>query len=107
MKEIRIFPDATQKYILAENNEGARFLWGNPNIKWHKEIKAEMDLEDIQITHVLGGGKLIILTKEELIYVWGTSTVYGDVSLERVKSLLEREYKRYEIINEEYPEEQS
>lgn len=98
---IRIFPEVSQKYIIAKiSNSSQTLLWGNPNIEWHKDIKVEMEQSGFLVEEVRGGGKIRISVEAKIIYVWGKSGVYGEVSFLEVKRILEAVYPDHSILNE-------
>ncbi len=101
IKHLRIFPDVIQKYVVVKAvGTEPLILWGNPNVEWHKDIVAEIVAQGIVVEKVLGGGRIKIDTESNSIYVWGKSSVYGEVSFSEVKNILKRIYLDFTILEE-------
>jgi hypothetical protein len=98
---VRIVPDIKQKFIIYTNDSvQTHCLVGDPTAKWHKDIVASLgcDISEIQ---VLGGGKLVMDSHEQTIYVWGESTNYGPFPFGLVKELLLVEFPLFSVENNE------
>lgn len=88
---VRIYPGIKQKFILVRVIRGEHelvLLWGNPNIKWHKDILEEMREAGLQALDVLGGGWLFVDQVKGVAYVWGKSDRFGLAPIGIVKGLL-------------------
>ena len=92
MKElVRIYPNIKQKYILTrviQDGNELVLLWGNPNIKWHKDILQEMKDKGIEVIGPLGGGWLFFDSEMDVVYVWGKSDGLGPAPIRLVFELL-------------------
>lgn len=90
-EEVRVFPDARQKYVLVHALHGghdALLLWGNPQLQWHKDIVDEITQAGYEVVDVLGGGWLMPKPEEGIVYVWGTSDRYGLAPQHLVREIL-------------------
>ncbi len=84
---VQIQPNIIQKFVVVESNNDI-FLWGNPNAKFHKDIVQNMQNSGIAITNIKGGAKLKM--EKDKIYVWGESSVYGEVAFKE-------EFEKYPV----------
>lgn len=98
---IKIQPFVIQKFVVVESIDDV-FLWGDPRVEFHKEIVQKMRDSGISIINVKGGAKLKM--EEESIYVWGKSSVYGEIIFEEVCCILKEKFPEYQILNEDPPE---
>ncbi|MDB5265660.1 MAG: 14 kDa phosphohistidine phosphatase isoform [Parcubacteria group bacterium] len=104
---IRITPDVSQKYILvsvAGTGGKTLFLWGNPNAEWHKDIVEEISESGLEIVSVDGGGRVLLQSKDKMIYFWGKSDRFGNADAGIIQGLLEVEYPGYEVFAGQDPE---
>ncbi len=101
IEAVKLFPEVTQKYIVAKvSGLEQLILWGNPNVEWHKDITTEMEESGIVVENVLGGGRIRVVSKSRNIYVWGKSSVYGEISFTEVKDILKVSHVDYAVLNE-------
>ena len=99
---LKIVPQKTQKFVLVRVADDDRLvLWGDPAAEWHKDIVVTMEKSGLLIEEVLGGGRIMVLPEDKVIYVWGKSSRYGEFSFSRVRDLLQEEYPSFQIKNEE------
>jgi len=95
---IKIQPFVIQKFVVVESVDGV-FLWGDPQVEFHKEIVQKMRDSGISIINVRGGAK--IKMEEGSIYVWGKSSVYGEIIFEDVRHILKEKFPEYQILNKD------
>jgi len=94
----QIEPNIIQKFVVVESDSGI-WLYGDPNAKWHKDIVKNIENSGVSVVRVKGGAKIKI--EKNIIYVWGESNVYGEISFEEVKHMLQEKFPEYQIINKE------
>lgn len=99
---IKIQPHVMQKFVVVESADDV-FLWGDPTVEFHKEIVQKMRDSGISIVNVKGGAKLKM--EKESIYVWGKSSVYGEILFEEVHRMLKENFPEYQILNKDPQEE--
>jgi len=90
--EDKLEPNQSQKFVVVETLGGDYLLRGDVNAKWHKDIVDKMMANGSSISRVIGGGRIMVDTTSEKIYVWDTSHNYGGVPFNVCKKLLEKMY---------------
>ncbi len=95
---IQIQPNKIQKFVVVESEDGI-FVWGDPNMEYHKDIVEKMRGSGISILNVRGGGKLKM--EQGIIYVWGKSTAYGEIPFKEVRQILKEKFPECQIINKD------
>lgn len=88
---VRIYPGIKQKYVIVramKNGTESWLLWGNPDIKWHKDILEEMKDAGIEVVEALGGGWLFVDPEKGVVHVWGESDRLGPAPMNLVRKLL-------------------
>jgi hypothetical protein len=107
MPHVRLVEHTEQKFVLVEvgqeTSEPAIFLWGNPEVTWHKDIVQEILDAGFAVNRILGGGRIQVLPESQVIYVWGKSDRYGEAPSVRVIEILKRAYPSYRIHPQKEP----
>ncbi len=106
--DIQLTQNETQKFVLAlgiKHHEKVLLLWGDRTAEWHKDIVESMLKNDVSDIVVLGGGKLLCDSKNNTMYVWGTSSRYGEAPTEKVTRALKELYPNYSYSYREPNEE--
>ena len=100
-----------QKYVcfqlILPDQKEALTLWGDPKATYHSDIVDKVWKRIRNRVHdctVKGGGRILIRTKEKVIFVWGHSLEYGPANLDRVAEVLHTAYPDYEIRLETEPD---